>query len=240
MLQPAIRPLGAFAAYPLAFGLCAGGAVAACVLALRAPPLGRRAWATLAVAMTGYGLAAGVLGDSGPGHLVGSTSLLVLAFLAGRAIADRVERPGHLLPAALVAAAADSWSVLAPTGVTHAVLERPELLPLLVLTFPALGGQGYAPLLGGADICVVTLFLRVCARFELAFGRALIAVAVALFLTVALVMALAQPIPALPVLVGALVVALWPSLRVTRQEWGIAMGFAAALAAAAGALAWLR
>jgi len=205
--------------YAVSFLACGGAAAAACGRVLSAP-LGRRAaWTAFGLALACWLAGNGLLTGTGLGHLLGSTALVCLALLAGRAVGERVARAGYLLPVALVASAADLWSVLAPAGVTSAVVERPEILPLLVLTFPYVGAEGYAPLLGAADVCVVSLYLHVAGRFGLPARRSAAAVILGLIAALAAVLVLARPIPALPMLAGSFIVLHWRAMHLTHKEW---------------------
>ena len=221
------------AGFAASFAICAAAAVAAAVLGLGKPPTGRAAWLTLLAAVAAWAVANFLIGDRTAGHLLGTAALVTLAFLLGRAVAERVERFGHLLPAAIVMAAADTWSVLAPAGVTQKVLERPELLPLLVLTFPYLGGDGSrVPLIGAMDIAVVVIFWHAARRFGLSDLRSAAATLAGFGITLAALLLLAVPLPALPFLAGSFVVAHRRAITLSRAEWISVAIFAGALALA--------
>jgi len=236
LLAAALPGLDPLLGYVLAFCLCATGAAGACALAVGTLPRGRLAWAVVALALLAWLLGNGLLGGGGLGHLLGSSALLALAVSAGRAVGDRVLKAGHLLPVAVVASAADVWSVLAPTGVTRAAVERPEVLPLLVMTFPYPGPGGYAPLLGAADLCIVALCLQVGRRFSLSPRRSAAAVGLGLLATLTAVVVLARPVPALPLLAGAFVACHWRAMHLSRREWLLLLVFSVGLAGVGVAL----
>ncbi len=148
----------------------------------------------------------------------------------GGAIGRRVQRPGHLLPAAAMAAAADIVSVTASFGPSRAIAESPRALALLAVSFPVPGTHEFAPALGVGDLVFSALALGVAGAHELPYIRTAFAAYVGVLLAGGLSLLLAAPVPALP-LIGAAIVAAVPATRVihrrdqtaTRTAIGLAM-----------------
>ena len=129
--------------------------------------------------------------------LVG-TCLVALGHAVGHAVGSRIEHPGHLLPACVVAACVDIASVIHPQGPTHAVVSSQRALDLLTLSVPVLGTHAYAPSIGVGDIVFSALLLGTVVRHNLSLLRTLLLIVVGL-LSAGLASALLErAIPALP------------------------------------------
>lgn len=129
--------------------------------------------------------------------LVG-TCLVAVGWGIGLPIGRRVQHPGHLLPACVIAAAVDIVSVLSPSGPTNAIVSSERALAVLALPFPVLGTEDVVPTLGAGDLVFVGLLLGVAAKHGISRTRVyLVAMAGALLagLTSAL---LEAAVPALP------------------------------------------
>jgi hypothetical protein len=138
--------------------------------------------------------------------------LLTTAGLIGGYIGSLLEYPGMLLVVSYVAALADCFSLLHPSGLTAQVLRHPKALALLTLSVPVLGTSEVHSLLGIGDVSFASLFVAGARATGLSVARTLGAVAGALTL-VALSAELAQAsLPALPFL-GAAVLFVHPSAR---------------------------
>lgn len=167
--------------------------------------------------------------------------LIAIAWTIGGAVGSRIEHPGHLLPAAAVAAAADVVSVASSWGPSHAIAESERALAVLAINFPVAGTRIVAPALGVGDLVFVALLLAAAGRHGLSrntvgwlswFGVLAAGLAAALS---------RRAIPALPA-VGALVIAFVPEARrVARKDRAVAtiaigVSIVAAAAAVLGAV----
>lgn len=140
------------------------------------------------------------------------TALVALATAVGASIGARVQKPGHLLPAAAVAAAADVVSVAVSWGPSHAIASSERALAVLAVSFPVPGTAAVAPALGVGDLVFVALVLGAARAHALPYARAS-ALAFAGVLVAGIGSALlGVPVPALPT-VGLLVVLGIPAAR---------------------------
>jgi hypothetical protein len=134
-------------------------------------------------------------------------AVLTTGALVGAYIGSLLEYPGMLMVVAYVAAVADCFSVLHPHGLTAQVLARPRMLQLLTVPFPVLGSDEISSLLGIGDVAFSSLFVVGARTTGLDARRTLVALGLA-FLTVAtLVETLRVPLPALPFVSAAVVLA---------------------------------
>jgi len=145
------------------------------------------------------------------------TCLLALAWATGGAIGARIEHPGHLLPAAAVAAAADIVSVASSWGPSHAIASSERALALLAISFPVPGTRVVAPALGVGDLVFIALVLAAARAHALPVRRitvlALVGVLVAGFGSALL----GRAVPALPT-IGLAVIAFVPEARRLRRK----------------------
>lgn len=192
----------------------------------------RDTWRTvLGCLAIGVALIAG--GSRLPDHpaavLMGAGLLLAGAALGAR-IGWEVQSASYLWPLVLVALGADIWSVTTPEGVTHQMMEDglPPGVPFIILTVPV-PGVGLSPVLGIGDVLFTALFLGAVARLSLSLRRALLGLAVGFAICLGLLIALALPIPALPFLGLAGVIALGRSARPEPKDLLTALGFVAAV-----------
>lgn len=218
----------------LAVGLALAALHASSAVRLDGPPL----WGALLASLAG--VAAVWLAQPGPWAVpLQGLALLTLARCAGGAIGDRVQHPGHVMPATIVAAAADVASVLSPHGVTNAVSQSERALATLALAAPVPGTQAITYLLGIGDLVVMSLVLAAARKFEVSRARVTAALALGLaaaFLASAL---LERAIPALvPIAVASS--AGVPAFRRLAPRDRKAAALAAALAAGVVALVALR
>lgn len=148
--------------------------------------------------------------------LVG-TCLMALGHIVGHAIGSRIEHPGHLLPACVVAGCVDLASVIHPKGPTHAVVSSERALDLLTVSFPVLGTRAFAPTIGVGDIVFGAIVFGVAVQHELSTRRVAILMAVAL-LAAGFTSAMVQgAVPALPA-IGFFVVVGFREARVLRKK----------------------
>jgi hypothetical protein len=201
-------------ASPLVAYLVAFTAVAASVVAtaLATPRLTRAALpavlaaVALLVLVHVFGLARGA---NVAGAALVTISLLLGGTCLGAVVGGRIEHPGHLLVVAIVFTLADSFSVFHEAGPTAAIVASETMLPLVALPWPQLGAETptIAPLLGVGDVVAAALFAAVARRHGLSLGRTAVALFVGLELAMALVVTMARPIPALPTMALAILVA---------------------------------
>lgn len=141
-------------------------------------------------------------------------ALVGLAHAAGGSIGRRIQHPGHILPATVVAAAADIVSVVHPRGPTHLIAESEHALSVLAFTFPVPGHLAMAPALGVGDLLFFALLLGAAHAHAIPHGRIAVAALAGALLSGALAATFAIPIPALPA-IGAAVLLLTPEMRKT-------------------------
>lgn len=134
-------------------------------------------------------------------------ALLGLGTAAGAGIGGRIQHAGHLSVVAIVSSVADVASVVSPGGPSHEIAESPALLSLLALPWPMLGTARIEPLLGVGDVVFVALYVAAAAQHGLSRARTVVALAGALAVTAVVVAVTALPIPALPFLGAAIVIA---------------------------------
>jgi hypothetical protein len=155
-------------------------------------------------------------------------ALLAIGTSVGATIGGRIQHAGHLSVVVVVSSIADLASVLAPSGPSHEIAESPALLSLLALSWPMAGTTRIEPLLGVGDVVFVALYLGAAAQHGLSMRRTLVALASALAITAAVVALLALPIPALPFLGAAMLIA-HPAARLPPAEERAKAGIALVL-----------
>ena len=198
-------------------------------------PLGGRSTTIVATLALGALFAVAMLRPASAwASLLVDGALLSLACAVGGLIGARIEDPGHLLPACVVAACADVASVVSPHGPSHAIAASGRALEVLAIGFPVLGTRAVAPVLGLGDAVFLALLLAAVARHALPLRRAVLLAALGLAGAGALSAWRATAIPALPFVSAALLAGL-PAARTVRRKdrtvATIACGVAIALAA---------
>lgn len=232
LLSPHV-PVSIELAEPLTFGGSLLTSVAALVVLSRTPVLGRARAVLLAGAVVLLAIAAFAHPPAAWAAVMVGAALVALAHAVGDLIGSRVEHPGHLLPACVVAAAIDIVSVLHPQGVSHAVLTSERALSLLTISFPVLGTPVVAPTIGVGDLLFIALVLGTARSHRLAWKRLAVLAVVALVLAGALSALIQMPVPALP-LIGLLVVVGLPAARQLRpKDRTVALAFMAGTVALA-------
>jgi hypothetical protein len=148
------------------------------------------------------------------GALVGPQvlALLLLGRALGGLVGDRVTHPGHIMPSLAIAAGADFASVLAPEGVSNAILESPRALSVFALASAIPGTDAVTLVLGIGDLIIMSMVLSVARKFEVPRRRVVLALALALALAFGAAFALALPVPAL-VPIALVCIALVPQFR---------------------------
>lgn len=182
---------------------------------------------------------------------VAGKTLLMLLLVAGGVILSRLIRePNLLVPVAPVAAAADVFTVLAPSGITQQALRHtPELVSVVSQTVPQVAtttsqavpvGQPFA-IVGPGDVLFLAFFFACLAAFNLRLRltMAIMCIVLTAYLQVVLLLGdrsfLNVPLQALPALVPMAAVVLivnWRSFRLSASEkvlsavaWLLSAGF---------------
>ena len=130
----------------------------------------------------------------------------------GRAIGERIASPGHVFPAAVIAAAADIASVLSPEGPTAQLVASERAVGLFVLAAAVPGTAEIAPLLGVGDVIFVALLFGVAAHHEIPAPRTAVAAGLGIASAFAISAITASAVPALPT-IGLLAVLFEPRFR---------------------------
>lgn len=134
-------------------------------------------------------------------------ALLIAGTLVGNVVGSAIEQAWHLSFVALVSSLADAASVLHPSGPSAAIVESDRALSLLALPFAFLGTSDTPPLLGVGDVVFSALYVAAARRHGLPARRTLVALSIAFATTMIVVVALELPVPALPFLGLAMVIA---------------------------------
>jgi hypothetical protein len=153
--------------------------------------------------------------------LLGAVTICVLMVggLVGGYIGSLLEHPGMLMVVAYVAALGDIFSVLHPSGLTHKVLENPQALALLTLSFPILGTERVVPLTGIGDVAFAALFVVGTRVTGLSVKRTLLALGAAIAVVVLTVELGKMALPAVPFFSAAIVLA-HPQVRTLPRGQG--------------------
>ncbi len=210
------------------------------VASVAAPLHGPRAIAIAGVMAAGLGA---IAATQPPATAWGSALVALLLLGAGSAlgafVGNHVLSAGHLGVVAVLSSIADALSVFHEDGPSAQILQSAPTLALLAIAAPMLGTSDIPPILGVGDVVMAALYLAAGAKHGLPSARTLIALGVGLAVTLGSVVALERPIPALPFL-GLAVVIAHPAARLPppeeRRQAAIGIGVAIVLAA----WLWLR
>lgn len=173
-------------------------------------------------------------------QLVLGFSLIAAGCGMGALLARMVESPRFIVPMCVVAALADTWSVVA--GPTKRILEGP---PGIVLNHAFVGVPVTADaseiqhVAGVTDLVFVALFLCLASRLGLSVRRAIVGILIGLAVGLAAACALGG-VPGLPFLAGGFVIAHWRSVRPGRDEMIKTSIFIAVMLAVFATLAAIR
>jgi hypothetical protein len=187
-------------------------------------PVSWVSWEVVRARLKGSLLWALFLGGTAVGFLlsfagwggVAASFKVVAAVAAGCLLGRQMVEGWWLALVALVALAADAWSVFA--GPTRLIVERaPGVLDYLLVNFSALGGTSGGFGLGMSDLFFLGLFLTGCVCTGLRSRATMYAAALGLLATVLLALLLNRALPALPLLSLAFLAAnadlLWAGAR---------------------------
>ncbi len=163
-------------------------------------------------------------------------ALLSAGTLLGALVGGSIEHPGHLLFVVLVSALSDTFSVTQPQGPSAAIAQSAQMLSLLALPWPMLGTGQIAPFLGVGDVLFTSLYLAAGRAHGLPAGRTWLALGAAFFVTMLTVAATALPIPALPFLGAAMLVAHPAARRPPQRDRRRGLAVVCLMALAFGAL----
>lgn len=144
--------------------------------------------------------------------------VLMLGCLVGGHIGGLLEYPGMLMVVAYVAALGDCFSVFHPRGPTANVLADPRALSLLTLSFPVLGTERLAPVVGVGDVAFACVFVVGARTVGLDSRRTLVALGAAMACVVAAVEVSGWPLPAVPFMSAAVVLAHREARSIPRQR----------------------
>ena len=144
-------------------------------------------------------------------------ALVTLALAIGGGIGERVEHPGHLLPACVVAALADLVSLLHPSGPTHAIASSERALAVVAVSFPVPSTTAFAPVLGLGDLIFVALVLGVARAHGISLVRMALACALGVVAAGGFAAVLESAAPAL-IPIAFAVVAFVPEARRLRPK----------------------
>ncbi len=156
------------------------------------------------------------------------TALMTIGHGIGGMIGSRIQHPGHLLPACVVAASFDIASVIHPQGPSHALVSSEHALPWLTLSFPVFGARAFSPNVGIGDVVFAALLLGAAARHGLSRPRFVALITAGLIIAGQLAALLQQAIPALPIIGICIVVGVAPARIMRRKERRVAFWFMAA------------
>jgi hypothetical protein len=136
-----------------------------------------------------------------------TASLLCIGTALGAAVGRAIEHPGHVLYVALVSSFADAFSVYSEQGLSAAIVASKPTLSVLALSWPMLGTDRIAQLLGVGDVVFTALYVGVARKHALSIPRTLVALTVGYAMTAATVVVTQVPIAALPFLGAAILLA---------------------------------
>ena len=119
---------------------------------------------------------------------------------------------------------ADVFSVFSARGVSAQVVESERLLSVLAISWPMPGSGELMPVLGVGDVIMCALYLCAARQLALGVGRTALALAVGFAAVLAALFVLQIPLPALPALGLAVVVAQPRTWRLRREERWKAIG----------------
>jgi hypothetical protein len=134
-------------------------------------------------------------------------AVLTTGALVGGYIGSLLEYPGMLMVVAYVAAITDCFSVFHPNGLTAKVLAHPRALQLLTFPFPVLGTREIGSLLGIGDVAFASLFVVGARTTGLDPRRTVVALGLAMLMVAVATETMRMPLPALPFLSAAVVLA---------------------------------
>ena len=222
LVGPGIR-VGPIVAYVAAFVAVSASAL---LVAMLAPVMTSARW--LVVAALGAALAAGAgMGGIASRAPLAAAAAVTVALLAagsvvGGLVGGRLQDAGHLVVVAVISLCVDAFSVLHQAGPSAHVAHDEQLLSVLALPWPMLGTHDVVPVLGVGDVVFAALYVAASRKHALPVGRTLVALAVGFAVAMVLVVVTAAPIPVLPFLGAAIVVAHPRARRIPARDRRVA------------------
>ena len=212
----------------ISFGVVFCGVAGVVILASAGAALVATDWRTagLIALVGGLTIAAGTqIGGALSVFIVGAGLILASSAIGAR-LGHEVLEASYLWPLVIVAVGADIWSVTTPEGLTQQLIGDGTLpaASLLILTLPV-PGLGLSPVLGVGDLLFSGLLLGAVTCLGLSLRRAVIGLAVGFACCLAGLFIWAVPLPALPFIGLACVIALGREAPITLRETGIAVLF---------------
>lgn len=220
MLAP-YGPTSPWVAHAVGFGSVVGATLA--VSCFTPAPADRRvALAPPLIAMLGTAAALALVQRFGATGWWAALAVLVALLGAGTYlgafVGGRIEDPGHVPFVAVASALADIFSVTQPAGPSAAIVRSEVALSLLALSWPMLGTDRVAPLLGVGDVVFTALYLAVARRHGLSSMRTVVGLAAAYGVTMLTVFATRTAVPVLPFLGAGMLLAHPRTWRVPARD----------------------
>jgi hypothetical protein len=162
--------------------------------------------------------------------LLASAGVLAVGTGVGVAVGLNIGDPGHLFAVACASSAADIWSVTAPQGITHAVVTSRDVALQRMVTLSAAIPPDPAPepAIGFGDVIFAAVYLAASTKHGLSRARTTLAITIGLLLAGAATFVLRRPMPALPFIGAAVVVAQPRAWRIPPRD-RVATALAAAM-----------
>lgn len=152
--------------------------------------------------------------------LWGSMMLLIAAPLFGDLLARGVEERTHIIPALLVAAMADYWSVY--YGVTKVLAQKPEILQKVMVSFPVITHQQMPIMMqamGATDWIFLGFLVSFARKFGLPQKRLLPTLALGIAIGLTAFLGFRVGIPLIPCIALAFIVCYLPHILPGKKEW---------------------
>jgi hypothetical protein len=211
-------PVSDLVAFLVAYGVVAASAV---LSSLASPLFPRQSLVLVLIAIGALALVPALGLDHGTltGAAIVTVALLLGATMIGSVVGGRIGDAGHLLVVGVVFTLVDTFSVLHAAGPTQAIVQSETLVSLVALPWPHLGARepDIEPVLGMGDVIAAALFVAAARKHGLPLRRTALALFVGLGLACAVVAATLTPVPVLPFLSAAILVA-HPEARRLKKE----------------------
>ena len=174
----------------------------------------------------GVAIACGSQIEGGLSALLIGAGLILAASSIGARLGHEVLEASYLWPLVIVALGADIWSVTSPEGVTRQIIGDglPPGVSMIILTLPV-PGLGLSPVLGIGDVLFSGLLLGAVTCLGLSMRRAMLGLAIGFVCCLAGLFIWAVPLPALPFIGLACVIALGRQAPIRLREAGLALLF---------------
>ncbi len=198
-------PLPPLVAFALGFTCVVASALGAALLAPTKIQRRETLWLLPAIAILAAVQGSGALGL--PAAIGVALALLAFGSVLGGFVGGSIEHPGHLVFVVVVSSLADTFSVAHPSGPSALIANAPKALALLAISWPMFGTEQIEPLLGVGDVVFTGLYIAATRAHGLPLRRTVIALGLAFLVTMATVISTELPVPALPFLGVAMLIA---------------------------------